>query len=299
MATLLQTGPQYGVPYVLTGPDGERAVFNNSADADYVGALTDITGLDSAEVRESADNLVNADGGIHGCFYYGRRPITMSGSIFNVSSTTERNTKMTKLQRASNAMRADATLSWTPDGGEAQQIKVRRQQPLRITGGWVKEFQVALVAADPRIYSSQLYSASVVASGAIVPSGRAYSKTYPYNYGTYAAATLGTLAVTNSGNAASPPLLVLTGPGTNPSIQNSATGETLSFFTTLAATDTLTVDMLNRTVYLNSTTSSYSTVDFANSKWWSLQPGLNNINLYWGSYTNGASLSVQWRNAWL
>lgn len=298
MATLLQTGPQYGVPYVLTGPDGERAVFNDSTDPDYVGALEDITGFDSPEVRESADNLVNADGGIHGSFYYGRRPVTLSGKVFNVASAAERNTKLTKIQRASNAMRADATLTWTPAGGEAQQIKVRRQQPLRISGGWAKDFQIALVAADPRIYSAQLYTNSVVASGAVTPSGRTYPLTYPYSYGAYSAASLGNLAITNSGDAPTPPILVLTGPGTNPTIVNTATGERIAFFVTLSATDSLTVDMLNRTVTLNNT-SAYALVDFTNSQWWSLVPGSNTLSMYWTSFTNGASLAVQWRNAWL
>lgn len=298
MATLLQTGPQFGVPYVITGPDGERAVFNDPTDADYIGMLSDITGFDSPEVRESADNLVQADGGIHGDFFYGRRPITMSGIIPNVTSPIDRNTKMTKLERATNAMRADATIVWTPDGGETQFLNVRRQQPLRISGGWVKTFQIAMVAADPRIYSYQLYNASVVASGAIVPAGRSYPKTYSYSYGAWSSAILGSLAVTNSGNTASPPLLTITGPGSNPSVTNATTGETLSFFITMGATDTLQVDMLNHTVYFNGY-SLYSAVDFNNSDWWYVQPGSNTINLGWSDFSDGASLTVEWRNAWL
>lgn len=297
--TTLPSGPQYGVKYVLTGPDGGRAAFNDPTDRDYIGALTEITGLDSPEVRESADNLVSMDGGVHGCFYYGRRPITMSGSIYNVASTTERNIKMTKLQRASNAMRGDATLLWTPDGGEEQYVKVRRQQPLRISGGWVKDFQIALVAADPRIYSTQLYTSTVQASGVAASGGRSYPRSYPLNYAYVPPASLGDIYATNQGNAAAPATLTITGPGTNPTITNATTGERLVFSITLGATDFLAVDMLNRTVLLNNTFSKYSTVSFTQSAWWMLQPGVNDIQLAWGSYDTGAGLTVQWRDAWI
>lgn len=150
------SGPQTGVKYVLTGPEGTRAVFNDTTDPDYVGMIEDIPGLDSPEIRENAENLVGMDGGIHGEFFFGRRPITITGQIINVVSPQDRNEKMTKLLQATNALRADATLEWTPSGGEPQFIKIRRQQAVKIKGGWVKEFQIALVSADPRIYSTAL-----------------------------------------------------------------------------------------------------------------------------------------------
>jgi hypothetical protein len=58
-------------------------------------------------------------------------------------------------------MREDAVLRWTALGGEAVEIKVRRQQPVRITKGYVKEFQIPLVAADPRIYSAKTSTYSI------------------------------------------------------------------------------------------------------------------------------------------
>lgn len=153
---VLPNGPQLSVKYTLTGPDGSIAVFNDSTDANYVGAITEVTGFESPEVRDNAENLVGMDGGIHGNFYYGRRPMTMSGTIFNVVSNEDRNKKLTKLIQATNAMQEDATLEWTPEGGEATFVKVRRAQPLRVTGGWVKDFQISLVASDPRLYSTAL-----------------------------------------------------------------------------------------------------------------------------------------------
>lgn len=144
--------------YTLTNSaNATIAVFNDPTDPNYVGMITEISGLDSPEVRESADDLVQADGGIHGDFFYGRRPITITGLILNPTSAAGRNAMMQKLSSASDAMRNDAILSWTPSGGVKQFVSVRRQQPLRFSGAWQKTFQLQVVAADPRVYSDTLH----------------------------------------------------------------------------------------------------------------------------------------------
>lgn len=99
--------------YVLSG-GGWRAVFNDQNDFDYVGPLTDVTGLDAADMRESAGDLVEADGGIHGAFYLSRRPITLSGRVINHATMLERRTKLDKARNASLALRSDASLIWKP-----------------------------------------------------------------------------------------------------------------------------------------------------------------------------------------
>lgn len=148
-------GVEYGAKYTLTGPDGTVAVFNDSTDPNYVGILSpESSGLDSPDVREDAQERTEDDGGIHGNFYYGRRPVVLQGTII-ATSAVQRNERAEKLTRASNAMRSDATLKWKPAGAtEEVQLTLRRQQPLRITKGFTKEFQVSLVAADARIYSA-------------------------------------------------------------------------------------------------------------------------------------------------
>jgi len=105
--TILPTGPQFGVKYTLTGPDGTVVTFNDFSDPNNVGTLTDISGFDSPEVRESADDLVEMDGGIHGSFFYGRRPITLSGLIHEHADAADRNMRMARLMQATNAMRDD------------------------------------------------------------------------------------------------------------------------------------------------------------------------------------------------
>lgn len=139
--------------------NGPRAVFNDSTDADFVGALDpeQSSGIDSADVREDAADKTEDDGGIHGNFFYGRRPIVLAGTVI-ASSAVDRNEKVDKIKAASNATRSNATLYMYPTSGPGSGITtvVRRQQPLRITKGYVKAFQIPLVAADSKFYSTSI-----------------------------------------------------------------------------------------------------------------------------------------------
>lgn len=106
---------EFGAHYKLTSPEtGVTATFNNPFDPNYVGMLTEVTGLDSPDIRESAEDLVESDGGVHGRFYYGRRPITMNGRIFGHVSNTERAYRSDLARRASQCLRQDGQLSWVP-----------------------------------------------------------------------------------------------------------------------------------------------------------------------------------------
>jgi Phage tail protein len=142
-------GVEWATKYTLIGPDGTIAVFNDSTDPNFVGILSpESSGLDSPEVREDAQDSTEADGGVHGNFFYGRRPVLLQGTIIAISAA-QRNERVSKLLRASNAMRKDATLKFKPLGATSEvELKLRRQQPARITKGYVKDFFLPLVSAS-------------------------------------------------------------------------------------------------------------------------------------------------------
>lgn len=120
--------PQTGARYKLVSPDGVTAIFNDPADPYYVGMLTEVTGLDSAEVRESASEVVEGDGGVHGNFYFGRRPIVLNGRVFNHTTISERTARLDLASRASLAMRGDSILSWKPSSRSENLITNPRAQ---------------------------------------------------------------------------------------------------------------------------------------------------------------------------
>lgn len=291
-------GPQYGVPYTLEGPDGAIAVFNDQTSPYFAGVLVpeECSGLDSAETRESAAERTEQDGAIQGDNWYGKRAIILGGELL-VSGTIARNEAAARVMRASNAMRKDATLIWTPDGGEQVFVKVRRSQRTTIAGNWNKKFQIPLTAADPRIYSTLLTTGTVSAAAA-TEAGRSYNKKFNYIYG--ATAANGVLFVTNNGWGESPPIIRVYGPGINPSLINNTTGQSINLtYTLTSAEEYLELDFFNRTIKLQGTSNRYSAMQFATSEWWYLQPDQNEIRLAYSSFSAGAKMEIFYRDAWV
>ena len=127
---------EIGARYKLVSPLGDTAIFNDPNDPNYVGMLTEITGLDSADVRESADELVEADGGTHGSFYMGRRPIVLSGRVFGHSTLVERAIRLDRAKNASMALRGDATLSWIPSLNARDENIITHPRAINDTTNW-------------------------------------------------------------------------------------------------------------------------------------------------------------------
>lgn len=173
--TIYPGGPQDGIKYVATAPDGNRAAFNDPADPDYVG-MAWFTGLDSPDIREAIDARAGTDGSVQGLNFRGSRPVVGNVEIV-ATSTADRNIKFQKLKRAMNALRADGTLDFTPaGGGPGQRVFYRLNQPIRRSDerGWKYTVQFPLMAADPYIYSQDLHTQTVSASpwqGTIVNQG--------------------------------------------------------------------------------------------------------------------------------
>lgn len=276
------TAGQSSAIYTLTSPRGNSAVFNDEASPDFVGSLAGddaVSGLDSPEVRQTLHDLVEADGSISSQVFHGPRPFTLQGFI-KAPSISVRNDRETKLRQVVNeCMRADGTLTWTPDGGLSQRLNVRKNQPIRVRGGFVKEFLIAMVAADPRIYGSTLNT--------LTDTG-----------------TPLTLAVVNDGNGDSPPVLIrVTGPVTNPLVRRvqGSNDDALKFAgLVIAGGAFIDINMLNKTAVDNLGASVYSFVDFpANADWWELLPGSNTVTVEGTGQTAASALRVDWRSVWL
>lgn len=220
--------PEFGTSFTLTGPDGTVAKFNSLGDPEDVGVLTELTGLESAEVRDSGEDLVEFDGAVQGPNWFGSRPLVLEGLVYGHASLEQRGAKLARLMAATKAMREDAVLSWTPSVEDAIPVFVnlRRQQRLSITGAWNKTFQAAMVARDPRIYSVDVQSLFSNDPGSdITPE--------------------------NLGNDTAYPLYTLLGPMTGPiTLYNWASEDQLVFNQDLTFDQALLVDTLKRSVLL-------------------------------------------------
>lgn len=291
-------GVELGAVYIITGPDGTRAVLNDPDDPDFVGYTTGddgVTGLERAGVRESADVLPEADGGVHGAFRYDRLAFTLKGIILPELGASP--LQQAKLLRATDAMLADATLEWAPSSAPPVRVNFRQQQPTRITGRRPKGFMVAGVSEDPLIYSQQLHAEEISPTAA---SGGGFSSPLTSPLAS-TAGIAGQILATNLGIRPTWPLFTITGPATNPSITNVTTGKTLSLIYTLGVGEYLEVDTnpRRRTIRLNGTGNRYDALDFAGSEWFPLEPGENDLRVGLDAGGGGGSLfAVDWRDAW-
>lgn len=250
--------------WTLTGSDGTVVTMNGG----NVLAVEEVTGFDSPNMRENIEDLPEQDGAIAGDYFLGSRPITFSGRVIG-STATVRNAQVVSLQRAVRGLRGDCVIKSTASGLPAMQANARLQN-LRVTGGFVKQFQLGMVCADPRIYSQALNTQSRSGTG--------------------------TVSCTNAGNFDARPVIRVTAMNT-PTITNTTTGLALTLSYNITAGHYVDIDMAARTAIDDTAVSHYNSITFP-TNWWTLAPGANTITLS-GTTNTGAALSVSWRDTWL
>lgn len=266
-------GEESGVVYTLVGPNGDTAVFNDSTDSDYAGNLHTITGILSSEVRENTFDRPQGDGGVHGNFYFGRKPVVMDIEVVGATRIV-RNQMLDRIRLASRALRSDSTLTWTPSGGEEVSMGLRLQQPPRVAGGWMKSVQLQMVSPEPYAQSTTLYSEDALFS-------------------------TGTLEADYDGDMPGYLQLTITGPATDPVITNAETGEDIGLDGTIAASTEAVIVMTPGVAEVyDDGTRDESLLDYDNSVFWGLVNGANTIDFTATGTTGASSLEVEWRNAY-
>jgi hypothetical protein len=310
-------GIEYGAIYRVTGPDGTVAVVNDPTSPYFVGFVDEqggVTGLGRADVREQADDIPEEDGGIHGLFRRSRMPWTIS-VLLNTdppSGNPAAPDEQTLLQQAMNATELDGVLEWWPSTvTEGVFVRFREQNATRPTGRRPKIMLCAGVSEDPRVYSRAL-KRQIIDPVALSAGGFAFPLVFPLKFATPLA---GGDVIYQGGNASKTwPIFVITGPCSNPTIANTTTGQALQFSYSLAAGAALRVDTHPRRRRIEAGTASYDTdgnlvgatgltarrqaLAWSSSSWPRLVPGNNDLSVGFTSYSPGAGVLVEWRDAW-
>ncbi len=172
-----------------------------------------------------------------------------------------------------------------------------------------RRFEFVMFASDPAIYAQDLTSLTAPESYD--------STTFTFqdeDLPTFQDGALPTIQdvqgqviqITNDGNFGSPPLIVLTGPTTNPVVENETTGKTLAFTRngglSLTADETLTINCEAQTAVKESAgveTSVKSKLSL-DSEWFDIVPGVNDITLF--DDTPGditSQIEISFRSAWI
>jgi phage-related protein len=258
-----------------------------------------VDGLESLPALRTQDsNRGYNDGQFSGRDFYDARDITISVLILAGNGNSAQ-ANLNLFQQALNPQQAGTTLLQfqLSSADQLQRLSARvRDRKITIdpeyTYGYIRA-QITLFAPDPRYYDD---AATTVVLTPGSPTGRTYNRTYNLSYG--GGTSNATTTVTNAGWATTNPLITITGPGVNPTITNLTTQQFLAFNTTLSATDTLVIDLDQKTIALNGSTAR--NLLNGNSQWFGASTGSTQLYFSCSSGTSGAtSATVVLRNAYV
>jgi len=253
--------------------------------------IKEIGGLDDADVRDSRE-LIPQDHGEH-VFdsWYGGRTITLAGTIqaYNVHKLRD----MQEALRYSFSNLEDLPLRILspyktvvhhehPDEMEAPgvEIECRKSQPIQMREAqqgvtFTRDFLITLRAYDPVFRST--YSVTESLTGATSPKQ---------------------FSVTNIGNYETHPIVQLSGPMTNPVIDNSTTGTTTTITGTIPTGETWTLDSHAKSFVDNFDVNKFSTLS-VDSDWQHIDTGDNDIVVSFTGGSSATAVSVSYRHAWI
>jgi len=159
------------------------------------------------------------------------------------------------------------------------------------TYGYIKA-QYDFFCPDPRYYDNGVQAATMTYT---TPLGRTYPRVYPLTFGGGSNTQFAT--VINSGWTNTYPLISIYGPVTNPVIGSITANASLNFSYTMAASDVISIDLLNRTILLNGNPAR--NLLLGSSTWFNAAVGTNQFYFTGSGTTAGTTTaSVQWNNAY-
>lgn len=255
--------------------------------------ITKVTGLDSTPLRITEHQREGMDGGFIDSQFEGMRLIVLDGFIYNATETFLDTLKA----NFAPSQIAKPFYFKAPVVGE----RIIYAKSYGINYPWdrsrgalgIVAFQIQLKCEDPSIYGP-------VNTGSTIIGGASTGVGWPIGFGLGfggTTSTNGTVSVNNLGNKNADCTFTIYGPVTNPAISNDTLGTKITFNIVLASTDTLTVNLRNKTVILNSTANRRGTM-LGTSKWFLLQPGVNSIRFLGTPGASAPSMTYNTRPAY-
>ena len=295
------------IKYLYSPDDSIICTFNDPADPDHVGFVTEMTGLGGAPIRQNIVERTEANGAVLGRQYRGARSFTWKGFVTAEGNMAAINARLDKIQTACEAMDSDARLIWFEDDDDdslnARMSYVRLAEFIP-SGMRPKEFYLAFTSANSEVFYPIIEHPDGDTEGVFTRptdygyrDGLIFDLEFPLSFG---GVTTMTATLTNHGNTTAYPRFTFTHSVTNPKVVNEETGASLDLNLETAPGDILVIDMLARTVTLNGE-SIYNrdTVVFPESTFWGLLPGANTINFYCTDEIIGADPEWHFLSAYL
>lgn len=261
--------PAGGSPVTLHALTGKRVV-------------TRAEGLQGATpIREVTTPRGQQSGSYIRSKWFSHRVVTLEGELIG-TSIEDSFDEFDSISKALVASVSTAgTLKWTRDAaGQALQLdcQLASLSPLVLTDGAnLVSYQVSLVAGDPRVYAQTL----TTETGNVITVAGAGNTT----------------AFNNLGSIPSPPKIRVYGGITTPVVK-LATGAGFNFTGTIASGDYWEIDVQNRTVKLNGTTSVLANLTAATSDWFEIPTTAGNVTTTASAISGSPRTDLIYRSAW-
>lgn len=160
-------------------------------------------------------------------------------------------------------------------------------------GGRLLRYQATFRLDDPRGYTQSLLTST---GGTLATSGGdIFPDTFP---DTFDPASGGTAPVNNIGTRPTPPIIRAYGYATSAQIVLVETGERIALTGVIAPGDYLEIDVAQRTVKLNGTSSAQGQVDSAATTWFELPRGTSTVQMFAGANDSVTRCDVLYRPAY-
>jgi len=256
--------------------------------------INKVTGLDSADYRETKRDHEGADGGFMDAEFETGREITLEGTVY--SNGTSLQSLLDDLKSNYAPVQLPVPFYFSTESNEIRYLNVK---PLGVKFDWdssrrlgTTDIKIRVFAEDPRIYSTTTVS-STMGISTINTNGFSFNLAFNMSFGGSSAVGAGQYFL-NSGNRPTPATLTIAGPVTNPVIINDTIGVSLTFSIDIASGETLVIDLANHTVRLNGVTNRRNTL--LSPTWFLFDPGYTFIRFAATSGTG--NLTVEMRSAW-
>ncbi len=234
-------------------------------------------------------NVVSTDiPGKSGAFFiksnFGRRNLSWQGLLnFGVAN-----------RRAISALTAGTlkTLKFTTCDNLSLQTSIAVKKVLMPYTEHRSEVLIEAFAPDYRFYSQTLTNVNTAQTVSV--GGVTLPTAIPIDFSNVTGVPK--LTLTNNGDDETPPNFVITGPGTNFTIQNVTTGGLLQINTTLIAGETIEINTLDRTILLNGATNIFG---YKSGNFWNIPVGVSYLNFRVQTGSNSdTTLNVQYRSSY-
>ena len=253
--------------------------------------VTTIDGFERADIRTSQFNYSGADGGLVSDQFYGLRPITITGHIISDLCDDHFEDRMELMGQTK--IREDITVKLGSGGNIYQVTGKVTGVSMPISGPRVSDYKIDILCSDPVIYDVTSGSENSISIARMADGGYITPYILPVEW----ASETPPEVVTNSGTVDIYPDITITGSATNPTIYNVTQGKWIKLATTLGISDEVVINMADKYVLLNGELANNLMTE--DSKWWTLEPGDNDILYITDYYGDLAEALLEWYDGYL